>query len=99
MTIAEFMKLERGDGVVIDGHTGTITKVTDYPQGSVMYEGGTKTTILHTQRELEISFFNEHTGKVEKQFPKIYTEGSDHEVHNRSVLKRLQIWDPLCGSV
>ena len=93
MTFAEFMKLERGDGVVIDGHTGTVTDITDHSQGSVLYEDGMKTTVLHSMRVVEISFFNENAGKVEKLFPKIYTEYPD-EVHNRSVLERLQVWNP-----
>ena len=96
MTFKEFMSLEVGDGVVADGHTGTVTKLTDVPKGEVKKELHMTTRALQAMRQMEISLYNERTERIEKLYPVIYTERPD-DVHNRSVLARLQVWDPFGG--
>lgn len=93
MTFEEFMKLEVGDGVIVDGSTGTVTKLTNIAKGERVKELHMTARSLQAMRQMEISFYNERTGRIEKCYPVIYTEHPG-EVHNRSVLARLQVWDP-----
>lgn len=94
MKFEEFMKLEKGDGIIIDNYTGTITEIKNYLKGSNYSRDMMKVIITRNIRELEITFFNDNSNKVEKRFISIYTDFSN-EVHNRCMLNRLRIWDPL----
>ena len=80
MTFEEFMKLSVGDGVIMDGHVGTVTDLMTSRASLAM-------------RQLEITFFNDRTKRLEKWYPVIYLDFFLF-LHNRSVLSRLQIWDP-----
>ena len=94
MTYEEFMKLELNDGVIVDGEVGTITSLLNYKKGdSVGSIRGMTTIALHDMREIAISFSNRYTGCIEMRYFVVYT-GCPEVIHNRSVLDRLEVWDP-----
>ena len=93
MTFTEFMKLEVGDGVIVDGRDATITNLINHSKGELKKENDMKICFRHSTRDLEISYFNDRNRKVEKLYVVIYTD-YPNEVHNRSVLERLSVWNP-----
>lgn len=93
MTFEEFMKLEVGDRVIFDGITATVLRVTDIAKGELVDEYYMTTIARQSMRELEIAFVNPRSLKREKRYVIIHPE-IPGEVHNRSVLARLQAWDP-----
>ena len=89
MTFEEFMKLEKWDGVIVDGRVGTITNLINIAKSGLIGDFCITSRALQAMRQMEISFCDEYTGRIKKCYAVIYTEYPD-EVHNRSVLARLQ---------
>ena len=52
MKFEEFMKLEKGDGIIIDNYTGTITEIKNYLKGSYYSRDMMNVIITHNIREL-----------------------------------------------
>ena len=99
MSFDEFMSLTPGTGVIFDGKDGVVTKVkcvtknqTDSEVDNLTGERMIYKSLL-SARELEVSYVDARTGRVQHLYPIVFPDCPDSP-HNNYILSRMKVWDP-----
>lgn len=99
MKFEEFMSLTPGTGVIFDDKDCVVTKVNNTTKGDTDSEKDCLTgerisyRSLRSARELEISYVDQRTGRIEHLYPVVFTD-FPNSVHNQCVLNRMKTWNP-----